>query len=139
VYVDTRITDHTGFTSLIDPTDTSKGISADPDLLRACTGEQLMACVAEWPGMVPDGLTALEEAIVAIVEDIGDPLLKHIVNRLDDQDHDGEYGGYVEQAVLDLVARGVLRMKEDSYDHDWTYRLARIDGNHWLRTHYATT
>jgi len=58
--------------------------------------------------------------ILKIVDTIGDPLLSHIKARTTSYRDDE-----VRVAVRSLVQQGYLRMKEDDYDHDWTYRLTQ--------------
>ena len=62
---------------------------------------------------------ALLGLIRECVQNIGDPLMNHI------QDHVCPHGWTkddVRREVLRMVKRGELRMKEDSVDHDWSYR-----------------
>jgi len=62
----------------------------------------------------------LDEQIRAAVDAVGDPLLKHIVSRVT-----GYTREEIEQRVSELVQLGVLRQKEDPYDHDWCYPEGR--------------
>lgn len=63
--------------------------------------------------------TSIKTEIMNIVAAIGDPLLRHIVQRT------GHGKTAVEEAVRELVKDGMLRMKEDSYDHEWSYISTR--------------
>ncbi len=62
-------------------------------------------------------MTEIEKQVMLVVQDIGDPLLSHIVGRMNDCDKES-----VKETVRNLVQRGWLRMKEDDIDHDWAYR-----------------
>lgn len=53
---------------------------------------------------------------------IGDPLLKHILSRVDADEES------VKEEIRLMVKEGILRMKEDPIDHDWTYRIRSIIG-----------
>lgn len=56
--------------------------------------------------------------IARVIDEIGDPLLKHIRSRL--QEHAPET---IDAVVQTMVRCGVVRQKEDIYDHDWVYVL----------------
>ena len=58
--------------------------------------------------------------VAQCVDRIGDPLLKHIRHALSDVAPD-----VVDAVVQAMCYCGVLRQKEDSYDHDWCYVLTR--------------
>lgn len=65
---------------------------------------------------------AIHRAIRKVVEDVGDPLMEHILSRVH-QAHPGVWNDYaIRAAVQDLVQAEVLRMREDLVDHDWAYR-----------------
>lgn len=58
-----------------------------------------------------------ERVVLNIIKEIGDPLMSHIINR----------SGFSKQEANDIVSalmkKGLVRMKEDPYDHDWAYVL----------------
>jgi len=64
-------------------------------------------------------MNELEKEIMAAVHEHGDPLMYDIQAEL------ARESETVRRAVLDLVHRGMLRMKDDDIDHDWTYRMTR--------------
>lgn len=63
----------------------------------------------------------LQQAIRDCVEEVGDPLMSHIVTHVGD----GYTRDEIREEVLAMVNRGELRMKEDSVDHEWSYRKGR--------------
>jgi len=68
---------------------------------------------------------AIERAIAKVIEDIGDPLMCHIQSRIGVA-HPGIWTcDEISDAVMVMVNDGRLRMKEDSVDHDWSYRKGR--------------
>jgi len=65
-------------------------------------------------------MQSLHDAIKECVEKIGDPLMREIIKHCARWPED-----HVRQEVLEMVQQGVLRMKEDDIEHDWTYRKGR--------------
>ena len=63
----------------------------------------------------------LKDYILEYVARVGDPLLQDIVRALADI----APKAVVEAEVTTLLHQGLLRMKDDDIDHDWTYRLTR--------------
>ena len=63
----------------------------------------------------------MEADIMAVVHRIGDPLLEDIIKGIECDSPEAE----VRKAVNALVQHGDLRMKEDTVDHDWAYRMTR--------------
>ena len=61
-------------------------------------------------------IQATKNRVIAAVWEIGDPLLKHIEERVG-------AGDATRVAVRELVQEGMLRMKDDSFDHAWAYRM----------------
>lgn len=59
----------------------------------------------------------LRTQILSVVNKIGDPLLKHILSRVDADEES------VKEEIRLMVKEGILRMKEDPIDHDWIYRI----------------
>jgi len=57
--------------------------------------------------------------ILVVVQEIGDPLMEHIVAKVAYPEPTVEFN------VLFLVREGYLRQKEDLIDHDWSYRLTK--------------
>lgn len=67
----------------------------------------------------------LFRAIRKVVEDVGDPLMEHVLSRVHAA-HPGVWNSeQIRAATLSLVNQEVLRMREDSVDHDWSYRKGR--------------
>jgi len=69
--------------------------------------------------MANNPISQVQLHILRVVQDIGDPLLEHISNRLHLSKEE------VRGPLRDLLNRGAVRMKEDPYDHDWAYVLTR--------------
>ena len=68
--------------------------------------------------------SALNLLIRSCVEEVGDPLMRHICK------HTVIRGYTIAETkveTLAMVNRGELRMKDDDTDHDWTYRR----GHNW--------
>jgi len=65
-------------------------------------------------------MQSLHDAIKECVEKIGDPLMRQIITYCERWPED-----QVRRQVRAMVQQGVLRMKEDYTDHDWTYRKGR--------------
>lgn len=60
---------------------------------------------------------SIDYRVAQIVSEIGDPLMRHFYSRIT---ADKEL---IDAVVMTMVHAGCLRMKEDNYDHDWSYRL----------------
>ena len=65
-------------------------------------------------------MKSLNDLIRSVVEQVGDPLLQHIIDACLQFDE-----VLVRQQVIIMVKRGELRMKGDDVDHAWTYRKGR--------------
>jgi len=63
----------------------------------------------------------LEQVVRDCVQDIGDPLFVHILRRCEAA-CPWTNVEEVKAVVRGMVNRGVLHMREDPVDHDWTYR-----------------
>jgi len=64
----------------------------------------------------------MNQRIRDCVKRVGDPLMRHILAHVMPHGFSEEE---VRSEVRAMVGRGELRMKEDSIDHDWTYRMGR--------------
>lgn len=62
----------------------------------------------------------IKSKIREIVEETGDPLMSHFIEAMPEEDAE-----FIKQIVRALVQDGVLRMKEDSIDHEYSYRKGR--------------
>ena len=69
-----------------------------------------------------DTVTSRKYRILQEVRIVGDPSLFTIANRL------CVTRDSITEDVRELVQQGLLRMKDDDYDHDWVYRLT-AEGN----------
>lgn len=74
-------------------------------------------------------MKSLENTIRECVDKIGDPLMMHITAYCGDRgffvDDMGFSVDVVKAEVKRMVDAGILRMKDDDIDHDWTYRKGR--------------
>lgn len=66
-------------------------------------------------------METLERMIMLIVRRMGDPSLRDIVEAV--LERSSWPTKEIEDMVKGLVRGGWLRMKEDTIDHDWTYKL----------------
>lgn len=67
------------------------------------------------PAPEPFKVAELHQRIVHVVEQLGDPTYEQIRLKV--------ASPHVKIALSQLVNHGVLRMKEDDVEHDWTYRM----------------
>lgn len=80
--------------------------------------EKLEMEVSEMPRQQGKRMRLLYQLIRECVEEIGDPLMEHIIKRT------GAFGFKRDETkcwVAAMVSQGELRMKEDEIDHDWLY------------------
>jgi len=63
----------------------------------------------------------LEIEILGLVSHSGELLMKEIVAKMANVDRDT-----VKDCVMTMVQSGLVRMKEDSYEHDWAYRITGL-------------
>jgi len=61
----------------------------------------------------------VRDQVRVVVERMGDPLMSDITEAIDRPVEE------VKAVVREMVKRSELRMKEDSIDHDWSYRKGR--------------
>ena len=61
----------------------------------------------------------IQDGVKKVVEEKGDPSMSDFYKAID------EDNGMIKEIVKALVQDSVLRMKEDSTEHDWTYRKGR--------------
>ena len=78
--------------------------------------------VEEIPRQQGKRMRLLHQLIRECVEEIGDPLMKHIIKRTVPF---GFTEALTKAIVLLMFQQGELRMKEDEIDHDWSYRRGR--------------
>lgn len=70
-------------------------------------------------------MITLNMAIRKVVESVGDPLMEHIWKGIE-TNHPALWNkDQIYNEVMAMVQREELRMKEDSVDHDWSYRKGR--------------
>lgn len=95
-----------------------KHMSCSPAVKRQAMdleGDKCFEVINEAERWHPKKRPELQQQVLGVVGVIGDPLMKHIVERIKAPEED------IKAAVRSLVAANVLRMKEDTVDHDWAY------------------
>lgn len=70
-------------------------------------------------------MSELQQAIRRVVEKVGDPPMEQIKSEVNAENPGDWTDEEIRECVIAMVHRGELRMKDDDYEHDWTYRKGR--------------